>query len=158
MLISEFVRETGLSKDTVRFYVRLGLLAPEADGKGGRHPYQVFTQEHVRAARVIRLAQSLGFSLKEIAAFSEEHQNGGLGEARTIEILSAQLSRLEEKAAELNAMSNYLRAKLTWLKSGSAGKEPDIADYAEHIAGVACVDTAEKATGTSRPRLRSAAR
>ncbi len=34
MLISEFARTSGLSRDTVRFYVRLGLLRPETNGKG----------------------------------------------------------------------------------------------------------------------------
>ena len=35
MLISEFARATGLSTDTVRFYVRRGLLKPLAGSKGG---------------------------------------------------------------------------------------------------------------------------
>src|SRR5579863_7533637 len=103
MLISEFVRATGLSKDTVRFYVRLGLLTPETNGKGGRNPYQVFTQEHVRNVKYIRLGQSLGMSLKEIALIGEEYARaGGISTTRTIEIMSAQLNRLEQKAAEID--------------------------------------------------------
>ena len=66
MLISEFARATELSRDTVRFYVRRGLLKPLAGNKGGSNPYQVFTHEHVQTARAIRMAQSLGFSLREI--------------------------------------------------------------------------------------------
>ena len=38
MLISEFARVTRLTRDTVRFYARLGLLQPQTNGKGGRHP------------------------------------------------------------------------------------------------------------------------
>jgi hypothetical protein len=38
MLISEFVRRTGLARETVRYYVRFGLLQPQATQKGGRHP------------------------------------------------------------------------------------------------------------------------
>ncbi len=46
MLISEFARATGLSRDTVRFYVRLGLLQTQATEKrGGRRPYQVFFRQ-----------------------------------------------------------------------------------------------------------------
>jgi MerR family transcriptional regulator, copper efflux regulator len=41
MLISEFTRATGLSRDTVRFYVRRGLLAPLAGNKGGSSLCQV---------------------------------------------------------------------------------------------------------------------
>jgi MerR family transcriptional regulator, copper efflux regulator len=135
MLISDFVRETGLSKDTVRFYVRQGLLTPETNGKGGRNPYQIFTQDHVRAAKYIRLGQSLGMSLKEIALISEEYnRDGGISAARTIEIMSVQLGRLEEKAAEINAMTAYLRAKLAWLEAGSNGPEPNISDYLAKVA------------------------
>jgi MerR family copper efflux transcriptional regulator len=47
--------------------VRRGLLTPETNGKGGRNPYQVFTAEHVRAAKFICTAQSLGLSLKVAA-------------------------------------------------------------------------------------------
>ncbi|WP_206998568.1 MerR family DNA-binding transcriptional regulator [Trinickia mobilis] len=39
MLISELARETGLSRETVRFYVRLGLLLPQTTEKGGRQVY-----------------------------------------------------------------------------------------------------------------------
>ena len=74
MLISEFARATGLTRDTVRFYVRRGLLKPLAGNKGGSNPYQVFTHEHVQTARAIRMAQSLGFSLREIGVLNVEYQ------------------------------------------------------------------------------------
>ena len=128
MLISEFAQATGLSTDTVRFWIRRGLLTPETNGKGGRNPYQVFTAEHVRTARVIRLAQSLGLSLKEIAAFGEEFRDAGITRERSIEILTAQLDRLDQKAAELAAMTGYLHAKIAWLQGGEQGPEPDFTD------------------------------
>jgi MerR family copper efflux transcriptional regulator len=128
MLISEFARATGLTTDTVRFWIRCGLLVPETNGKGGRNPYQLFTAEHVRTARVIRLAQSLGLSLKEIAAVGEEYRDGGITRERSIEILAAQLDRLDQKAAELAAMTGYLYAKIAWLEGGEQGPEPDFTD------------------------------
>jgi DNA-binding transcriptional MerR regulator len=88
MLISEFARATGLSRDTIRFYVRRGLLMPFAGNKGGSNPYQVFTNEHVQMARTIRMAQSLGFSLREIAALNVEYQAKRITPSRGAEILS----------------------------------------------------------------------
>jgi DNA-binding transcriptional MerR regulator len=70
MLISEFARAAEMSVDTVRFYVRKGLLQPETGMKGGANPYQIFTPEHVEQARMIRMAQGLGFSLREISALA----------------------------------------------------------------------------------------
>jgi DNA-binding transcriptional MerR regulator len=129
MLISEFARQAGLTPDTVRFYVRRGLLRPLAGRKGGSNPYQVFTQEHVELARLIRMGQSLGFSLREIVALNVEYQAKRLTPSRGAEILGGQLIRLEEKAAHIDAMMRYIRAKLAWLKSGNKGAEPSFTDY-----------------------------
>ena len=142
MLISEFARITGLTRDTVRFYARLGLLRPRTNGKGGRHPYSVFTDTDVRAAEIIRISQSLGMSLKEIAAFNEERREGHLTSARRVEIMRAQLVSLEAKATELEMMISYVRAKIDWL-TGGHGPEPDFQNYARGVSK-ANVDDSDK--------------
>jgi DNA-binding transcriptional MerR regulator len=129
MLISEFARAAGLTPDTVRFYIRRGLLKPLAGRKGGSNPYQVFTKEHVEVARMIRMAQSLGFSLREIAALNVEYEAKRLTPSRAAEILRWQLGRLAEKAAHVEAMMRYLRAKLAWLEAGGKGAEPNFTNY-----------------------------
>jgi hypothetical protein len=65
----------GLSRDMVRFYARLGLLQPQTAGEGARTP-QSFSSSDVRAAKIIRVAQSLGMSLKEIARIAKERREG----------------------------------------------------------------------------------
>jgi MerR family copper efflux transcriptional regulator len=129
MLISEFARATGLTRDTIRFYVRRRLLKPLAGNKGGSNPYQVFTTEHVEIAQAIRMAKSLGFSLREIAALNVEYETRRLTPSRGAEILRKQLVRLEEKAAQVNAMAAYVRAKLAWIEAGGKGAPPNFADY-----------------------------
>jgi MerR family transcriptional regulator, copper efflux regulator len=129
MLISEFAGATGLSRDTVRFYVRRGLIKPLPGDKGGSNPYQVFTSEHVQMARMIRMAQSLGFSLREISALNAEYQAKRMTPARAAEIMRWQLTRLEEKAAHVGGMISYINAKLAWLEAGGKGPEPNFTDY-----------------------------
>jgi MerR family copper efflux transcriptional regulator len=136
MLISEFARETGLTTDTVRFYIRKGLLRPTTNGKGGRNLYQVFTAEHVRAAKFIRTAQSLGLSLKELAVIGEDRRRGRLTPARQINILGAQLAKLDTKAQEMDAMRRYLRAKIDWIAAGAQDTPPDFEEYAQPRASV----------------------
>lgn len=128
MLISEFARRTGLSVDTVRFYIRKGLLAPETGLKGGSNPYQLFTAEHLELARAIRMAQGLGFTLREIAVLAAEYQAGMTSE-RSVELMRTQLARLEEKAEQLGAMIDYTRAKVAWLENNQKGSEPSFGDY-----------------------------
>ena len=81
-MIGEFSRATGLSTDTIRFYIRRGLLVPETGAKGGGNPYQIFRQQHVTAARMIRMGQSLGMPLKEIAALNAEYRAAGMTRER----------------------------------------------------------------------------
>jgi MerR family transcriptional regulator, copper efflux regulator len=133
MLISDFARVTGLTRDTVRFYARLGLLRPKTNGKGGRHPYQLFTDEDVQAAEAIRVGQSLGMSLKEIAALDGERRDGSITGERLMEILAGQLARLEAKAAELETMTSFVRAKIAWLAAGGQGSHPDFGSCARPV-------------------------
>lgn len=126
MLISEFARATDLSPDTVRFYVKRGLLQPEAGRRGGSNPYQEFSQGDVAVARMVRIAQSLGFTLGEIAAIIEELRTTGASRPRHIAILEERLSELDEKAARIDRMRGYLGTKIAWLKGGETGPEPPL--------------------------------
>ena len=146
MLISEFARATELSRDTVRFYVRRGLIKPLAGNKGGSNPYQVFTNEHVQMARMIRMAQSLGFSLREITALNAEYQAKRMTPARAAEIMRWQLARLEEKAAHVGGMISYIHAKLAWFEAGGKGPEPNFTDY-ERPRTAARTPRAQRGTG-----------
>jgi DNA-binding transcriptional MerR regulator len=69
-------------------------------------------------------------SLKEIAAFNEERREGHLTSERRVEIMSAQLVRLESKATELETMISYVRAKIDFLTGSQRGAEPDFRSYA----------------------------
>ncbi len=124
MLTSEFARTAGLPVDTVRFYVRRGLLAPGTTGKGGRNPYRRFTDADIVTVRVIRLCQSLGLSPDEIAGLNTERRNGDLTRERSLEIMRGQLGHVEEKLAEYEALAAYLRAKIAWQESGGRGVPP----------------------------------
>ena len=126
MLTSEFARAAGLPVDTVRFYVRRGLLAPETSGLGGRNPYHRFSEADVVTARFIRFSQSLGMSLEEIAAINAERQNGGVTRERGLQIMKGQLAQLEEKLMEFDALAGYLRAKIAWQEGGGEGSPPTL--------------------------------
>ena len=129
MQISEFSQRTGLSRDTVRFYVRLGLLKPKTSAKGGSNPYQVFSEEDVRLAEVIRISQALGMSLKEIGALSQARREGRASDEKSIEVLSKQAVLLAQRARQFESMADYLRAKVAWLRNGKATAQPSFAVF-----------------------------
>jgi len=128
MLISEFSKATGLPADTIRFYVRKGLLRPERGSKGGANPYQIFHAGDVTTARMIRLQQALGYSLREIAALNAEYRTGAASPKRTAAILRRQIGRLEQKQADIETALKFLRGKLDWIAAGQPGPPPSL-DY-----------------------------
>ncbi|USX19120.1 MerR family transcriptional regulator [Oxalobacteraceae bacterium OTU3REALA1] len=64
MQIGEIANATGLSRDTLRFYEKRGLLRARRSPNG----YRDYPPEAVELLRYLRLAQSLGFTLAEIEA------------------------------------------------------------------------------------------
>lgn len=136
MLISEFARVADLSPDTVRLYVKRGLLKPGTGRRGGSNPYQEFSGVDVARARLIRLARSLGFTLREIAVIAVEFESTGMSRERQIAVFEERLLILEQKAAEIDRMTTYLRAKVAWIKNGETGPEPEIEASGEPVANL----------------------
>ena len=62
--IGRVAREAGVNIQTVRYYERRGLIAPEIRLDSG---YRLYALETVRKLRFIKNAQELGFTLDEIA-------------------------------------------------------------------------------------------
>lgn len=129
MRISEFARVTGLSPETVRFYVTKGLLKPRRGTAGGRNPYQIFSADDVTAARMILLQKSLGYSLDEIAALSKEYRSGARSATRTAEVLRTQIVKLEDRRAHLDNALAFLQGKLAWIEAGKPGDSPPFPAY-----------------------------
>lgn len=123
MLIAQFAKATGLSRDTIRFYVKLGLLQPEV-GRTGTNRYQSFDAIQLDRALLVREAQALGWSLREIAALGEEYERGDLTDARKIELMRERLTALDQQANRLLAMRDYFQRKIAWLEAGSHGEPP----------------------------------
>ena len=61
--IGQLAARAGVSIDTVRYYERSGLLAPQTRLDSG---YRRYSELQVSRLRFIRRAQELGFSLKDI--------------------------------------------------------------------------------------------
>lgn len=129
MQIKEFSQATGLPIDTIRFYIRKGLIKPEVGTKGGSNPYQIFTAEHVQAAKIIRVSQALGFPLKGIGTGIADYMKGEIATDRSIAIVREQLEKMERKAEEAAQVVLYMRAKLAWMEAGAKGNGPDFDDY-----------------------------
>lgn len=103
--IGVFAKSVGVQPDTLRYYERNGLLAaPERTAAG----YRVYAQGDVERVRFIRKAQTLGFTLKEIAALLALRASDSARTADVLEITREKIAELESKVASLKAIRGAL--------------------------------------------------
>ena len=124
MLIAAFARESRLSIDAVRLYVRRGLLHPEIGIKGGSRPYQVFSALDLEKARIIRAGQALGLSLNEIGTFISKRAFDSNDDGVVIAFLAEQRDRLTGRITGLKKLVSFVDAKIAWLRDPSIGPSP----------------------------------
>lgn len=111
MLIGEFADAVGSTKDTVRFYTRLGLLTAGERAAGQRH-YAVYDQDQIDRFVFIEQCKALGFTLQEIGSALKERDSGALTALRQQELLEEKLRSIEARIATLREAEWKLRAKV----------------------------------------------
>ncbi|MFG2947262.1 MerR family transcriptional regulator [Streptomyces adustus] len=105
MRIGELAARTGLTKDTVRFYERIGLVESRRLPNG----YRDFPPEAVPWLQYVRTAQALGFTLAEIARHFTELGEAPDSAAALSALFEEKIRIIDARMAELAA----LRADLT---------------------------------------------
>ena len=75
MRIGQLAETTGISRDTIRYYEKIGLLPAARRRASG---YREYSENAGTRIRVIRNAVQLGFPLKEIAKVLNVRDSGGV--------------------------------------------------------------------------------
>jgi DNA-binding transcriptional MerR regulator len=108
MRIGTLAQATGLSRDTLRFYERQGLLKARRRANG----YRDYPPETVEWLGYLRTAQRLGFSLQEIATNLAEVERAADPDAYLQELLRDKLSVIEARIEELQVLRQTLQARI----------------------------------------------
>jgi MerR family copper efflux transcriptional regulator len=103
MRIGELSKRSGVSVDTLRYYERRGLIRADRWPNGYRD-YPEGTEE---VLGLIRLAQSLGFSLSEVAQLTVRLDEG-LSEAEIATLLSEKQAEIDARIANLTQLREAL--------------------------------------------------
>jgi MerR family transcriptional regulator, copper efflux regulator len=111
MPIGELAKKTGLSKDTIRFYTKIGLITPGTRHAGTRL-YNEYPPETIERLNTICHGKGLGFRLSEIKDLLDVWQSGGLSIAEQIEIIDRKVQEIAEKKRQLESIEIYLIDKL----------------------------------------------
>ena len=111
MRIGELCAKTGLSKETVRYYERQGLLEniPQPNRSNN---YKVYSAVDLQRLNMIKHAKMLGFTLAEIAEVLAVWVDDNFTAEQKQASLRRKLQQLEEKEAALIELRAWLKNAL----------------------------------------------
>jgi DNA-binding transcriptional MerR regulator len=109
--IGELARRSGLSRDTLRFYERIGLLVSHRDDTSGNR-YKDYPEAMLQRLRLVGLAQSLGFTLREISVIVRLAEGSGLGSEDREPLLRGKLAEIDRKLDDLRQLRDAIAAAL----------------------------------------------
>jgi len=107
MRIGELATKAGISCDTLRLYEKRGLIRADRRANG----YRDFPEETEALVRLIRLAQSLGFSLSEIGELLRG-MDGHMSELQVGDLLRAKLSEIDDRVSAMQELRTVLETRL----------------------------------------------
>lgn len=105
MTIGTLAKAGGVQAGTLRYYERLGLLAPASRTGAG---YRVYRAETAQRLRFIRKAQALGFSLEEIAELLALADNPHASAKKVKELTRRKAADIGERIKHLERLKQAL--------------------------------------------------
>jgi DNA-binding transcriptional MerR regulator len=107
MLIGELSIKTGLSRDTIRFYEKQGLIKITRNNRRTNN-YKDYSDEICERLRAIKQIKGFGFTLVEVAEILEmiERKENSCGNVS--EKAFEKINLIEQKIAELQNVKNML--------------------------------------------------
>lgn len=115
LTIGQLAKTVGANVQTVRYYERRTLLTP-ADRKPSG--YRLYGNEAVRRLRFIRNAQSLGFTLREIAELLNLRVSSTARCGDVQQKAQAKLKQVEAKMRDLRSLASALRGLIEDCQAG----------------------------------------
>ena len=106
--VGEVAARAGVHRETLRYYERRGLVpAPPRRSSG----YRAYPADTVERVRLIKWAQGLGFTLREIGELARIPSDHVRGRAMRVRANAARKIReIDEKIGQLQAMKRRLQA------------------------------------------------
>ena len=97
---------TGMTPDALRYYERVGVIAPAGRTDGG---FRIYNAETVSRLRFIKQAQMHGLTLAEIRELVQVDTRPGVGRCRRVQrLLQRKLTELDERLQQLQEFRRAL--------------------------------------------------
>ncbi len=112
MLIGELSRRSGFSRDTIRFYEKVGLIRADRTIRRTNN-YKDYPEAALTRLRYTQPLKKLGFTLKEITALLDQFEQSTTPCRHLPDQLTEKLTRLDAQIAELQRHQEQIRKVLT---------------------------------------------
>lgn len=132
--VSDLAKASQVTADTVRHYVKLGLLNPTRDCENG---YKLFSSNDITRVHFIRNAKSLGFTLKEISEIFDRSKEGTSPCPEVRETLQKHIELNKKQLEEMIVLQKRMQfALLKWQEMPNGMPDGNsICHLIESIAG-----------------------
>ena len=105
MKIGEVAAQAGVSVDALRFYEEKGLIKPHRAANG----YRYYSEQALQLVGYIKLAQQLGFSLREIGENLPLLWNSeGVSQELLAQLFEEKIALLDERIGQMHTLRNLL--------------------------------------------------
>ncbi len=111
MRIGEICKLTDLSKDTVRYYEKRGLISPTVSNSMFNN-YKDYSEEDLSRLHIIKRSKTMGFTLKEIGNYLDMVSNDQLTCNNMLGVMNSKIYQIESKIKELQEMKHALMLKI----------------------------------------------
>ncbi|MEM7359387.1 MAG: heavy metal-responsive transcriptional regulator [Pseudomonadota bacterium] len=118
--IGAVAEKFGVTVHTLRYYEKIGLLAPISKNSAGR---RVYSSSDIERLHFIKRAQRMHFSLKEISALLEVERNSSRQKPQAQKLVAEKLGEIEDSLQDLIILKEDLSNMLNACLSSGEGED-----------------------------------
>jgi MerR family transcriptional regulator, copper efflux regulator len=118
MLINELSAKSGISKHTIRFYEKSGLITGQRLNENKTNNYLLYHQDSLDKLDLITEAKSAGFTLLEIKQLINLWYNHKLSQTQKIKILNTKLDVIDDKINQMKAIKKTIKSFIKDIEKG----------------------------------------
>jgi MerR family copper efflux transcriptional regulator len=108
MQIGQLSKRSGFSRDTIRFYEKIGLIKAEEDQWRDRYQFKDYSEGVLRRLEAVRRMKDYGFTLQETRALFLLFEEGVLDPIRGKRFIERKLQFIDQQIIELTAVRTKL--------------------------------------------------
>jgi len=128
MLIGQLSRQTGFSRDTIRYYEKIALIVLPKQARGKK--YKDYPEELVHTLSAIRKYKELGFTLEEIRELLVLQSIKVLDIAKLLQVVELKITGIDEEIERLHAVKMKLAREQQMLLHRRTGRTIALPDMA----------------------------